>query len=305
MRLTRECGFRYHSFCADVLDPFFSGDRKYQLNAARKIRKAARHYGVNIVDYYTGVATHRFHGLSHSDRRVRDRMRQWIMDAMKISAAMGTARIGGHWDAFSVEVLGDPKKTEEAKKNIYGQFRKLSQIAKAAGLESIYNEQMYIPSEKPWTLKEAEEFLIEVNKKNKGVPVRLTIDTGHQAGQPYGQKGRDTDYLEWLREFSAFSEIIHVQQTTVDASHHWPFTEEYNRKGQISMKEIINAIKYSHGNCSNSPVAEHLEPVERVFLIAEIIPGSTKTEDTLLRELKETSGYLKNFIPETGLIVEV
>ena len=26
MRLTRELGFPYHEFCADVIDPFFSGD---------------------------------------------------------------------------------------------------------------------------------------------------------------------------------------------------------------------------------------------------------------------------------------
>src|SRR2546430_8678347 len=52
----------------DVLDPFFSGDREYQLEAARATRAAAEKHGVTIWDVYTGVATHRFHGLSHSDR---------------------------------------------------------------------------------------------------------------------------------------------------------------------------------------------------------------------------------------------
>src|SRR5436190_595066 len=60
MRLTKEYGFPLHSFCADVLDPFFSGDRPYQLETARAVRAAAERHGIEIWDVYTGVATHRF-----------------------------------------------------------------------------------------------------------------------------------------------------------------------------------------------------------------------------------------------------
>ncbi len=100
MRLTRELGFPYHEFCADVLDPFFSGDRAYQLETAAAVREAAAKYAVGIVDIYTGVATHRFHGLSHRSPVVRERMQRWIIDCMELAVAMGTPRIGGHWDAF-------------------------------------------------------------------------------------------------------------------------------------------------------------------------------------------------------------
>ena len=34
MRLTREIGYPYHEFCADVLDPFFSGETNWKLFAA-------------------------------------------------------------------------------------------------------------------------------------------------------------------------------------------------------------------------------------------------------------------------------
>jgi len=305
MRLTAECGYRYHSFCADVLDPFFSGDKKYQLKTCAKIKSAAEKYNITIVDYYTGVATHRFHGLSHSDKSVREKMKQWIIEAMDIAIAIGTYRIGGHWDAFSVEVMSDPIKTEKAKRNIYNQFKELCNYAKDKGIKTIYNEQMYIPSEKPWTIKEAEEFLIEVNKDNKGIPLRLTIDTGHQAGQSYGQKGKDIDYIEWLKTFSAFSEIIHVQQTTVNASHHWPFTEQYNKIGHVSIKEIIEAIKYSHNTYLTNPVSKYLGPVEKIYLIAEIIPGSTETEETLINGLKTTAEHFKKYIPEKGLEINI
>src|SRR5579884_376156 len=108
MRLTRECGYTVHSFCGDVLDPFFSGERSFQLEQAQATREAAAKYGVTICDLYTGVATHRFHGLSHSDPRPRQRMKEWILQAAELAVAMGTDALGGHWDAFSCEVLADP-----------------------------------------------------------------------------------------------------------------------------------------------------------------------------------------------------
>src|SRR5687767_675488 len=154
MRITAELGYPYHSFCADVLDPFFSGDREYQLETAERTRAAAAKYGVTIWDVYTGVATHRFHGLSHSDPRVRRRMQQWILECCDLCRALGTSRLGGHWDAFSVEVLADASRTEDAWTRVIGEFRDLAEAARDKGMSALYNEQMYIPSEIPWTLAE-------------------------------------------------------------------------------------------------------------------------------------------------------
>jgi len=301
MRLTREAGFSYHEFCADVLDPFFSGDRDYQLVTATEIKEAAQHYGVTITDIYTGVATHRFHGLSHSNARARERMKQWILECMDLALAMGTDRIGGHWDAFSIETLGDPAKTEWAFRNIYRTFRELSAAAAGKGIAAIYNEQMYIPSEIPWTLDQAQEFLVEVNRERPGAPVYLTIDVGHQAGEHYGLGEPDTDYAAWIERFGAFAEIIHLQQTTRDASHHWPFTPEYNERGHVRMEKVLAAIERSHRGGADDAVARALAPVARTYLIAEIIPGSTKTEAKLLEELAESARYLRRYVPEGGM----
>src|ERR1051326_1049227 len=139
MRLTRELGYPYHSFCADVLDPFFSGDRSYQVETAAAVKEAAARYGVGIVDVYTGVATHRFHGLSHRNLAVRERMQQWIVECMDLALAMGAPRLGGHWDAFSVETLASPGQTEIAWRTVCEQFRKLSEIGGQKGLGALYN----------------------------------------------------------------------------------------------------------------------------------------------------------------------
>ncbi|MBM3458414.1 MAG: sugar phosphate isomerase/epimerase [Armatimonadetes bacterium] len=305
MRLTAELGYSYQSFCADVLDPFFSGDRGYQLEAAAQAREAAARYGVTIWDVYTGVATHRFHGLSHSDPRCRKRMQDWIVECYDLCVALGTPRLGGHWDAFSCEVLESPERTAEAWDRIVGTFRDLAVLAQARGLTALYNEQMYIPSEIPWTLEQSERFLREANMARAGAPVLLTLDVGHQAGMHYGLTGADLDYLEWVRRFGAFTEILHLQQTTPDASHHWPFTEEFNQRGHVRIPALLEALEWSHQHADESPLAGTLAPCDTCILIGEWIPGSTKTEERLLQELRTSARYLREFVPEGGLKLSV
>jgi sugar phosphate isomerase/epimerase len=305
MRLTREIGFRNHEFCGDVIDPFFSGDREFQMETARQVKSEAERYDVNIVDIYTGVATHRFHGLSHSHPAPRQRMKEWILACCDLALEMGCDRVGGHWDAISVEVMDDERAYQSAVGRVQSIFRELSRAAAAKGIGAIYNEQMYIPSEIPWTLQQAEDFLLAVNRDNDGCPVLLTIDVGHQAGMHYGLEGPDLDYVEWCRRLGAVSEIVHLQQTTPDGSHHWPFTEEYNERGHVKIPPILEALEQSHAEFASSPLSEVLQPVDHTYLIGEIIPGSTKTEEALIEELRVSSEYLHQFVPEEGLTLSV
>jgi D-erythrulose 1-phosphate 3-epimerase len=305
MRITAELGYPYHSFCADVLDPFFSGDRGYQMEAAERTRAAAEKHGVTIWDVYTGVATHRFHGLSHSDERVRRRMREWILGCYDICRALGTTRLGGHWDAFSVEILESPDRTEEAWTRVVREFRELADAGREKGITALYDEQMYIPSEIPWTLEQSYRFLLEANRGRSGPQVLLTLDVGHQAGMHYGLKGPDLDYLEWIRRFGAFTEIIHLQQTTADGSHHWPFTPEFNQKGHVQVPAVLDALKWSHEHAAENPLSDVLSPYTECILIGEWIPGSTKTEAKLIEELAASARFLRQYVPEGGLDLQL
>jgi hypothetical protein len=121
------------------------------------------------------------------------------------------------------------------------------------------------------------------------------------AGMHYGLEGPDLDYVEWLRRFASVSEVIHLQQTTPDASHHWAFTKEYNERGHVDLEKALDAIRYSHEHHHEQPYAGFMKPVEEHWLVAEIIPGSTKTETKLLQELTESAEFFRTFIPEGGL----
>lgn len=304
MRLTRECGYQYHSFCADVLDPFFSGDRTYQAEQAAAVREAAKRYGVTIIDIYTGVATHRFHGLSHSDPRVRRRMAEWIEGCCDIAAMLHVDAIGGHWDAISSEALADPSSERQAVERQYATFRNLAITLRRKHMRALYQEQMYIPSEKPWLLDEAEEFLVNVNKDSHGVPIYLTLDTGHAAGMHFGATSPDTEYLEWLCRFGSVAEVVHVQQTTLDASRHWPFTDEYNKRGGIVISEVINALRHAHEMHGNRSFG-FMTPVSRQYLVLEYIPGSTTPDSEVLNDLTASGAHLRRFVPEGGLTLNV
>lgn len=304
MRLTAETGYLVHEFCADVIDPFFMGPKEFLLEMAREVRHWADHYGVTICDVYTGMATHRFHSFGHSRPEPRQRMREWLEICWDICIAMGTDRWGGHVDAIPAEFFDDPVGYDAVRARIHDTWRELAVVAKEKGLGAIYVEQMYSPGEVPWTFRQQEEFLTAVNS-GEGVPVYTTIDVGHMAGMHYGLSGPELDYREWLRRYCPWSEVIHLQQTTPDGSHHWPFTPPYNERGHIRMEAILEAILEGHARAHSSPLSEIVPPVDRHFLILEIIPGSTKREDILLEEMRASAEYLYQFVPKGGMVVTV
>jgi len=302
MRLTAEAGFPYHEFCGDVLDPFFGGDPAYLEATARAAKAAAERYGVSISFFFTGTATYRFHGLSHSHPSVRARMRDWIAAYMGLSLAAGCTRVGGHWDALPSEVLADPQRHAESKARTFQQFRDLAVLAKDMGLDSLCNEQMYAPSLMPWTIAQSYEFLKAVNQDSQGVPIYLTVDTGHAAQMHFGiSEGEDLDYTAWLRHFAPVAENVHLQQTVADGSQHWPLTAEYNAQGHVQMGRVLEAIRQGHQCWKDNPLFGTMEPVRCTILTLETIPGTTKPDSLLLQELAESAEYLRQYVPFGGI----
>lgn len=301
LRLTRELGYPWLEFSGDALDPFFSGDLAYQMQTAQQIRAAAEKYSVRIPNAYTGKATHRFHGLSHPDESVRARMWDWIVTCMDLALAMGTDRVGGRWNTIPTEACADPVHYAEEKALIHRQFRELAAIARDKGLAAIYNEQMYIPAEYPWTIESTYEFLEAVNRDSQGVPIYLTVDTGHMAGMHYGAAGDDLDYRAWLRHFAPVCENIHLQQTTPATSSHWPFTPAYNAKGHVRVEEVLAAIRQGHQSWPDNPLSKFMAPVRQTILVIEVIPGSTTRPEILLADLRESAQHVRQFVPEGGL----
>jgi D-erythrulose 1-phosphate 3-epimerase len=99
--------------------------------------------------------------------------------------------------------------------------------------------------------------------------------------------------------------ILHLQQTTPDGSHHWPFTPEFNERGHVRIPAILDALRWSHEHAAENPLSDVLPPCEACILIGEWIPGSTKTEAKLLEELSASARFLREYVPEGGLRFQV
>jgi len=301
--LSKEAGYDYVQIDSDALDPFFSGDKKYQRRTAEELKSEADQYKVTITGYYTGMASYRFHGLSHSDAAVRERMKQWVIEAMDLTLAMGAKKVGGRVDAYSVETLSDKQAYEKQVKDTIASYRELSRLALKKGLEALEVEQMYVPSLAPYTLEQTKWYLEQMNKDNQGCHLGVTVDIGHCASQNYGGSGKELLYEEWLRCFGAVCEEIHIQQTRRTSSAHWPFTEKYNAMGDIEVEHIIEALRWSHEHCTELRWSRYLKPVEKNILILEYLPSTTETEDEIIQNIGESARYLRRYIPKGGILL--
>ena len=301
--ISKRTGYPILQFDSDALDPFFSGDIVYQTQVAKAIKEKSQSYGMEIKGYYTGMASYRFHGISHQDQSPREQMRQWIIRAMDLASQMGTDTVGGRFDAYSVETLADPLRYRQRLECGVNLYRELAVIGKEKGMKALELEQMSVPSLVPYQISQAQDYYSRLNCDNHGCKITITVDVGHAAGQKYGNVGEDLSYREWLKHFGAMSECIHIQQTRQGASDHSPFTRAANATGIVRIDEVLEAIRYSDRNWQNEPWSEYVKPESNHVLIVEYIPSTTDPETEILDSLFETSEYLKRFIPSDGLVL--
>lgn len=306
MKLTREAGFRWHEFSGDVLDPNLTGDRDSQMKLARSVKQAGDESGVRVLGFGAGRTLEGFHGLSSSDPLVRQRLVEWSVSAMELCVAMGGSRLGGRMDVIPSEVvLRGEDDYKEAVRRQHEIFRDLCQIAADKGLSSMYQPQGCVPAEVPCTIKQAEDFLIQVNKNSRGCAVHLSIDVGRMAGQHYRQEGKDSDYLAWLSGLAGFCEVIRIHQTPANACAYLPFTEENNKRGHIDIPRLLEALRYGHDHHEQSWVSEVLDPVTECWLVVDVRPDFWLTEQQIVMDLRETAEYLGEWIPEEGLSLTI
>ena len=98
-------------------------------------------------------------------------MIEWLASCMDIARELGATRIGGQWGAVPVEVIeAGEHPYAGALKRQHETLRELSHIARDKGIAAIHQGHGCIPAEPPWTIKQAQELLIEVNRNSDGCP---------------------------------------------------------------------------------------------------------------------------------------
>lgn len=222
-------------FVADLLNPFFPED--YIDSQIKRILESSVRNEFSIDSIFLSSQTRTNHLMS-PDEQARKIWLDWFKKLLLIGARLGVKTGGGHFGILTVDTANDPDKKKRTVDAGIKAWQDLTYFVKDLGYESLIFEPMSIPREFACTISETRELMERINT-DCGVPMLLCLDVGH-APHP-----DERDPYMWLLELGEFSPVVHIQQSVLDKSMHWPFTPEYNQQGIIRAEKVIQCLEKS------------------------------------------------------------
>ena len=182
MRIVRSLGLSHVEASADnECDPLYAG-QEYLRKWMDELQEAECDTGVKVSSLYSGHGTYATLGLTHTDKAVRDRMRDvWVKPMIDLAVGLQTG-MGCYCFAFADQVLQDEHLYRKFYNLLCDNLSMLCGYAREKGLSYFAVEQMYTPHQVPFTLEGTEDILKRVYAES-GYPLYITVDTGHQVGQ--------------------------------------------------------------------------------------------------------------------------
>ncbi len=273
--VAEEMGVRNVQLVADLLNVFLPDD--YVLRQVERINASTQRYGLNVTSTFTSAFT-RVNHFMHPDAEARRIWLEWFKKFAKASAALGAKSTGSHFGILTFTDFDDVKRREFVIEEALKLWKELSWYCRDLGMDYLTFEPMSIPREMANTVEDTKELLERLND-GAGLPFKVCLDVGH-APHP-----DDRDPYRWVRELGRVSPIIHIQQTELNHSRHWPFTEEYNALGIIHGEKLLEAIEQSGA-----------EEAELVFELSHREAWST--EFRIVQDHKESVDYWRQFVKD-------
>lgn len=228
-------GLRSVQFVADLLNPFLPDD--YIDSQIGRILESAKRNGFTVDSIFTSAYT-RVNHFCHPDEEARAIWLAWFKRLLDIGARLGAKTGGSHFGILSFDTINNPDKRKRVTEAAVKGWQALSFYAREKGYESLIFEPMSVPREFANTVAETKEILDTVNA-HVGVPLKVCLDIGH-APHP-----DERDPYPWLLALGKVSPVVHLQQTVLGKSMHWPFTPEHNREGYITAEKVIACLEQS------------------------------------------------------------
>lgn len=256
---------RHVQFVADLLNPFLPKD--YIEDQIQRIKSSTEKYGISVDSVFTSAFT-RVNHLMHPDKEARKIWLRWFKDLFGIAARLGVRTGGSHFGILTFASYNDAGKREMLVEEGVKGWQELSFYAKELGFESLIFEPMSVPREMANTVEETMALMERVNA-NCGVPMRICLDVGHA---PHPEQ---RDPYPWIEKLGAYSPVIHLQQTVLHKSNHWPFTPEFNEQGIIRPGKVLAALEKS--GCKEALLMfeiSHREHFDSDFRILEDLKAS-------------------------------
>jgi len=275
-RIVREeLGLNYVQFVADLLNPFLPGD--YIESQLERVNDCIKTYDLKVESIFTSTYS-RNNLLMHPDEQARMIWFDWYKKLLDIGAALDARSAGSHFGILTVKSNDTPDEREFIIEEGVKGWQALSYYASELGYSELLIEPMSIPREMAYTIKETKDLLDRVNA-NSAIPMKLCLDIGH-APHP-----DERDPYEWIKELSSVSPIIHIQQTELNKSNHWPFTEKYNAIGIIDAKRVVETAM--ENGCEDALFALEISHREH-----------WDTDGLVVSDLKESVDYWRQYIKE-------
>lgn len=229
------CGVRVVQFNFDIID--FLLPWKIQERLADQTLDCCRKKNIRIKCAFGGHNHHQNY-LGHPDDEAARAYEEFYRKMAVLAAALGGEGFGTCFAITTVAVQNDPNRRREISSRAIEAYHRLAEYSKKAGLMYLLYETTSVPRETGATFEENDLFLSKM--KGAALPMMLCLDVGHRNQEKPGVP--ETDPYAWIEKYGKVSPLIHIQQCNGAGSHHWPFTAEYNAKGDIAPERLIQAI---------------------------------------------------------------
>mgnify|MGYP000238056577 CR=1 FL=1 len=272
-----ELGLGIVQFTADMLNVDLPAS--ILVNQIDRIQRACQTYNVAISSTFTGGFT-RVNHLAHPDPEVRAHWVRWFKRFVDLSVDLGCQSMGSHFGIFTHFDNNDSQRRKVRRQQNIDGWHEIALYAKEKGLHFLTWEPMSISREQGETLEEARKLQNDVNI-GAPLPFKICLDVDH--GDVSSLNPNDTDPYVWLEEFGADAPLIHLKQSQISKSGHWPFVAEHNEKGRIFPEKVVNVLVDNH--------------VEQVDLLLELSFREREPSDsTVVEVLKESVDFWRSAV---------
>lgn len=274
-RICHELGINYVMFNVDLIDPYWPWNLQRQL--CDRTLKACKQYNITITSSFGGQHGHQ-HYLGHPLEQCRREAEHFFKRAIQQTAYLGGKSFGTCFAIKTVLCENNPALRRKVLEDAIESYCRLAEYGAKTGIKALSYEMTSVPRETCATFAENDYILDKCS--SMAIPMRICLDLGHRN---LDGSEEEANHLSWIKRYGQFCDVIDCQQTDRTASRHWPFTEEYNRKGIIKGGEVIAAINESKAG--------------EILLALEIkTPAFHPREYTHLENIKQSIAYWRQWV---------
>jgi D-erythrulose 1-phosphate 3-epimerase len=210
----------------------------------RQFKRALGRTGVKVTSGMTGPYG-RLNHFGHPDGDVRRYYVDWFKTFADISAELGASGMGTQFAIFTHKDYDDPARREELMRIAIDCWAEVAEHAKGAGLTYLFWEPMSVGREFGHTIAECRALDGRLAQSGLPIPMKMMVDIDH--GDVTSSNPDDIDPYAWAEAFPKESPIIHIKQSSMNKSGHWPFIAAYNKDGRITPERLLDTVRRGGG----------------------------------------------------------